>query len=176
MQKLATGMLNRNFPNFKKLPGFTLLEILIVVIIIGISVTFAVLYFGDFGQNKRIQLASESFVQFIKLTQQQAILEASTLGIRLSKNGYQAVRFNLDNAWSSMPSKSLFSFHSLPKGAKLSWKSSIESNTSPEIVLNASGDINQFQVNFLNSQSQTVVRINLSRDGRVKQTFVNDEK
>ena len=54
--------------------GFTLVEILIVIFIISIVMTFAVLSLGDFGASRRIVLAAEQFKSDLISIQQEAIL------------------------------------------------------------------------------------------------------
>ena len=60
------GMRNRD-------QGFTLIEILVVVLIIGITLGFALLAFGDFGRQRQIITAAETFVNYVTLVEQQAL-------------------------------------------------------------------------------------------------------
>ncbi len=46
--KLVIGMKNHK--------GFTLIEILIVLMIIGITLSFAILSFGDFGEGRKVKV------------------------------------------------------------------------------------------------------------------------
>ncbi len=80
--------------------GFTLIEILVVLLIIGITMGFALMAFGDFGEKRRIVVAAEQFTNLIKLVQQQAILETSTLGIDVHDNHYDVLRFKPPASWS----------------------------------------------------------------------------
>lgn len=136
MQKLEIGMSNNK--------GFTLIEILVVLFIIGITIGFALLAFGDFGAKRRVVLASEQFVTYVKLAQQQAILETSTLGITVNNNSYQASRYSLSNSWQLFPAKSIFRKYTFPSEALLKFQSQLSQGTHPQIVINESGDMNAF--------------------------------
>ena len=85
MQKSETGMTRPK--------GFTLIEILIVIVIIGITIGFALIAFGDFGEGKRIRFAAEQLINTIKLSQQKAILESSTLGLKVDQSSYRVFKF-----------------------------------------------------------------------------------
>ncbi len=52
MLRLVIGMQNRARAD---LNGFTLIEILVVIVIVGITLSFALLAFGDFGSERRIR-------------------------------------------------------------------------------------------------------------------------
>ncbi|RUQ88337.1 prepilin-type N-terminal cleavage/methylation domain-containing protein [Legionella septentrionalis] len=146
--KSVTGMQNKR--------GFSLLEILVVIVITGITLTFAMYAFGDFGQARRIVLAAEQFASYVKLVQQQAILETSTLGVNLSPTRYQAIRFNPAAGWETFQQKGIFNVHYFPSGADIKFAASQgkSSKNDPEIIVNASGDMTPFKV-FFNSQDGT---------------------
>lgn len=138
MLKLEIGMYNKR--------GFTLIEILIVLLIIGITVGFAVVAFGDFGAKRRIVFATEQFVNDVKLAQHQAILETGTFGILVNKNTYQIFRFNGAMNWEKVSESSIFRKHTFPDQSSLYFKPQIKTQGNPQIVINESGDMNAFHL------------------------------
>ncbi|WP_165475064.1 type II secretion system minor pseudopilin GspH [Legionella yabuuchiae] len=148
--------------------GFTLLEILIVLVIIGVAVTFALLSFGDFGGKRKIIIAAEQFANYIKLTQQQAILEASTLGIDLRSHGYQVVRYDPQGAWHNVSDKGIFSFQKLPSSAHMHWDGKQSQQDGPEIIINASGDMSPFAVMFDSDNQSNLVTVKGKHDGQIE--------
>lgn len=137
MQKLETGMYNKQ--------GFTLIEILVVLVIIGITVGFAMLAFGDFGAERSVLFAAEQLVHDIKTAQQQAILEIGTYGIRVNQHSYQVFRFDSEH-WQQFRSKKLYQIHLLPKNVTLEFQPKIDSEGNPQIVINESGEMNRFNL------------------------------
>src|SRR3712207_1831206 len=106
--------------------GFTLIEILIVVLIIGIIASVALFAFGDFGKSRQVKVTTEQFVAYIKLVQQRAILEMATLGINLTGEGYKTYRYLSDNNWQPMPKNSLIFHRSFPKDITVTLQSKIK--------------------------------------------------
>lgn len=128
--------------------GFTLIEILVVIVIIGITIGFALIAFGDFGGSKRIIFAGEQIQNTLRLAQQQAILENSTLGLKINNQGYQVLRFQ-NAQWRTGSSKHiLFKPHTLPKDMIVTIKSNQKGSTEPSIVINSSGETNEFTLTF----------------------------
>ena len=149
MQKLVTGT------NVNK--GFTLIELLVVIVIIGITLGFALISFGDFGESRKIIYAAEQLEKNIRLAQQQAILESSTLGLRIDNNGYQLLKLQNTTHWVALPSKSLFKMHYFPKGTYITLKTSFKTNKNePAIVINSSGETNSFMVHFGINKEKTI--------------------
>ncbi|MBF8741307.1 type II secretion system minor pseudopilin GspH [Pseudomonas guariconensis] len=71
--------------------GFTLLELLVVMVLLGIVMGMAGLKFGRDPQRVANQEAS-LFLQMLQHARQQAVLEGRTLGLRLDGQGYQLFR------------------------------------------------------------------------------------
>lgn len=123
-----------------------MVEILVVLLIFGITLSLALMVFGDFGARRRVVFASEQFVNYIKLVQQQAVLEMSTLGIRVNQSTYQALRFDPFSGWRMFPANGIFRQHAFPASTELRFHPSISSGNGPELVMNESGDITPFHL------------------------------
>lgn len=156
MQKLVIGMSVSR--------GFTLIEILVVIVIIGITIGFALLAFGDFGQERRILFFAENMVNSIRLAQQQAILETSTMGIRIDNKSYQILKYQ--NGWNSASNKGIFKTVFVPSNAVLNLKTNSHAKSgSPSIIINASGDMTPFTLNVGSLQNPSITILEGKQDG-----------
>lgn len=161
MQRLVTGMTNKQ--------GFTLIEIMIVIVIIGITVGSALIAFGDFGESKRILFAAEQLTNTLRLAQQQAILETSTLGLHVNNKGYQIVQLQNNSQWSPMSSRGLFKPNTFPQNTLIHLK--INTNPlhgAPEIIISAAGDMTPFTLSFSNNKEHRLALLTGSRNGDLK--------
>ena len=100
MQKLAIGM---------QRDGFTLIEILVVILIISIAMSFALFSIGDFGKQRALMHEGHYFNHYLQLVKHEAILESQTLGIRVKQHGYEVLRLR-DHHWQTLKSHA-FRFH-----------------------------------------------------------------
>ena len=145
MLKLVIGMQNK---------GFTLIEILVVVLIIGIMTGFTLLSFGDFGASRKITMAGEQLVNYVKLTRQQAILASATYGIQIDPLGYQVWHFQAPHSWQPISHESIFKHQSFPKHTVVQLANKgLLMGGSPQIVINPTGDLTPF-VLYLGTKSQ----------------------
>lgn len=79
--------------------GFTLIEVLVVLIIVAIITSVAVLAFGHFGQTRREKMILEVFSETIQTAKQQAIVTPMVLGLSINKNGYCYYQYQPDQSW-----------------------------------------------------------------------------
>lgn len=157
MQKLVTGMRNNR--------GFTLIEIMVVIVIIGITVGFALIAFGDFGEGKRIQFAAEQLVNSMRLAQQQAILETSTLGLRIDSKSYQILQLQ-GSQWSPMSNKGIFKITYFPHNTLITLNTPSRSPIgTPSIIITASGDMTPFTLGFGSTKEGQQVVLTGRRNG-----------
>lgn len=142
-------------PNNK---GFTLIEILIVIVIIGITLGFALMSFGDFGEGRRVLTSAEQLVNTLKLGQQQAILETSTLGLRIDNKSYQLLKYQ--NQWVPFSNKGIFKPTQLPKNTLVNLKTSSNPPIgTPAIIINPSGDMTPFVLTMGTANEPVIVTI-----------------
>lgn len=144
MLKLVIGMQNK---------GFTLIEILVVILIIGITIGFTLLSFGDFGVSRRITMTAEQLVNYVKLTRQQAILASATYGIQVDQSGYQMLRFQAPHSWQPLSHEAIFKHQPFPKHTVVQFANKVLMADHPQIVINPTGDLTPF-VLYLGTKSQ----------------------
>lgn len=72
--------------------GFTLLELMVVVVLIGIVLTFAVGSVGDGGRRDRIQHEAQRLASLVELVGEESVLQSAIIGLRFSENGYEFMR------------------------------------------------------------------------------------
>lgn len=159
MLKLVIGMKNK--------AGFTLIEILVVLFIIGITLGFAMLAFGDFGSKRRIVIAAEQFVNYVKFIQQEAILETGTLGILFDSNSYQVMRFQPLKNWQFMPKKGIFHQQHFPHNAIIHLENNLTKKGEPQIVINAAGDMTPFRLNLGSNEEENIAKVIGEQDGSI---------
>lgn len=68
--------------------GFTLLELLIVVVIMGLMATFAVLSLGSRALDDRLDTEARRLNELIALAAEEAVLQGAELGFVLTADGY----------------------------------------------------------------------------------------
>lgn len=134
MLKLVIGM------QVKKQAGFTLIEILVVLVIISIVMTFAMLSFGDFGTRRAIVAEGQRFIHEINLAKQEAILESTPLVIRINQHGYEVMRFKEPNQW--QPIKSPVFQHAFRKTLRVQ----LNAHKHKQLIVNSDGLITPFEL------------------------------
>ncbi len=149
-----------------KLRGFSLIELLVVLLIISITLGFAMLSYGDFGEKRSIVTAAQEFANYVTLVKQEAILESSTLGIRIDNTGYEALRFQESKTWQLM-AHSIFHHHQLPKRVVIHLKKNRNQTQTPAIIVNASGDMTPFEIHFGTAKAADMVTVIGQSDGAV---------
>ncbi|MDI9819498.1 MULTISPECIES: type II secretion system minor pseudopilin GspH [unclassified Legionella] len=146
--------------------GFTLIEILVVLIIIGITIGFALLSFGDFGASRRATVSAEQFSTYIKLVQQQAILEMSTLGVQVNQDNYRTFRLERDS-WQLMPEKGIFHTRYFPENVIVNLQKAANTFKTPNIIIHSSGDITAFKLSFGTRKKSDIITIIARHDGQL---------
>ena len=139
-------------PKVMRARGFTLIEILVVLLIMGITLRFALLSFGDFGEKRRIITMAEQCAQNIQFLQQQALIQSQTLGITVQAHGYTVMSFNPDTQqWVTIQGAQ----HSYPPNVILH----LQARQNTPIVINPLGEVSAFRLDFGTSSHPPYARV-----------------
>jgi general secretion pathway protein H len=74
--------------------GFTLLELMVVIVLIGIILTFVVRSVGDGGRRDRIQREAQRITALVEMVGEEAVLQSSVMGMHFLEHGYEFMRYN----------------------------------------------------------------------------------
>lgn len=144
-----------------KISGFTLIEILVVLLIISIVMTFAMTSFGDFGAKRAMIAEGQYLIHYIGLVRQESILDGETLGIRIDSTGYEVLRFQEPNHWQPMKS-ALFRHHSFRKGLNIHLNTAHKQSL---LIVYPSGQITPFEAKLGTADEPNMVIISAQEDG-----------
>lgn len=122
--------------------GFTLIEILVVIVILSLMISIATVSTGDSFQRK-MRSEAERLQSVMMAAADEAIYNASELGFYLAEDSYIPLRYDqVAGGWVVMEQRP-FTVHKLPEGMKLDWR--IEGFARP-----SDGDDGQFvEIDFL---------------------------
>ena len=132
--------------------GFTLLEVMVVMVLIGIITSFAVLSVGG-GPRDRLAEEGQRLAALLELHQQEAILRGEVRGVHFSRNGYVLLSQNEKGAWQSPAAEALLIRHELPDDLTLSlWVENrpvdLRAAGGPQVWLLNSGEATEFVAIF----------------------------
>ena len=86
-------------PRSARSAGFTLLEVLIVITIIGILAAVVGLKIGNRAMDDRMQAEAERLYQLVQLAQEETQVKGVALGLRFTADGYQFLALNDKGQW-----------------------------------------------------------------------------
>jgi len=99
--------------------GFTLIEIMVVVIIVATVVSIALLSVGVVGEDNELDTEMRRFAALIETAQDDAMMQGREFGVELMTSSYRFVEFNpLTRAWAEVPGDELYRLRYLPEGVE----------------------------------------------------------
>ncbi len=142
----------------KRAHGFTLLETMVVVLIIGIILSFATLSLRD---NKASLLKEEAqrLSALLELAREEAILSSREYSMILKENGYE-FQYLIENKWSPIADDNILRARQLPKEMIL------EADLEGEAIM--FGEEEEIRIYIFSSGELTPFDIFLHYDGETK--------
>lgn len=147
--------------------GFTLIEILVVLVIFGITAGFALLAFGDFGEKRRIEQSAFQFKNYLEVVQQRAIMEGSTLGVGLGQADYSAFRLQKNTRWVPLSNLNALRPQHFPKGTLFRLAVIGKEMPFPQIIVQSSGDMSAFELILSSAKEINIATITGKPNGTI---------
>jgi general secretion pathway protein H len=159
--------------------GFTLLEILVVVVIIAVMTTIGVLSMGTLGADREIDAELERYADVVEAALEQAQLEGRDYGIRFEPGAYEVYVYAAERQrWETITEDRLYEQHRLPDG--LLYRLEVEGKVLqiggepptapkiPQVVLFASGDVSPYRLKLQRDGVDRVVTVEGQPDGTLE--------
>ncbi len=133
--------------------GFTLLEVMVVMILVGIMTSFALLSVGG-GPRDRLAEEARRLAALVELHQQEAILNSETRAIRFDRESYRILSLDDQDRWRSPAAAANLIQRQLPEDLSLGlWVEGLPvvpdaDDEGPQVLLLASGETTEFAAVF----------------------------
>jgi general secretion pathway protein H len=116
--------------------GFTLLEVLVVIVIIGIIVSAATLGIGVLGRDREAEDQSRRFWAVLQQAREEAELQSLDVGVYVARSGYEFLRYDRRRSkWTPIAGDELYAARELPEGLRLRlWLDSREVVLKPTLA------------------------------------------
>ena len=110
--------MNHYSKKITKQNGFTLIEVMLVIVLVGLMVS--VIQFSASGDKaeETLEMSSKRFAGVFNIAAEYGMLNNLELGLMIDKNGYQFLGYDGEK-WTDVSENLLFSRYELPEGVEL---------------------------------------------------------
>jgi general secretion pathway protein H len=148
--------------------GFTLIEVMVVVILIGILINAAVLSFGRNSPEDLLEREALRLSSLIGLASEEALLRSELIGVDIGEETYGFLRLE-EGEWQPMDDN-LFRTRELPQGMLFSIASTQQvgednEENIPEIILLNSGEMTPFELKLSSDLIDSYYRLTGTETG-----------
>jgi len=192
MRILATGISNdRLNPVSGRLRGFTLIEVLVVVVIVGIISSVVLLSTSLIDDEREIRREARRLASLVELAGDEALLQGRDFGLELVRGGYRFVEYDpLQDRWFEVPGDELLRPRRLPEslefelyvedrrvllsedharlGNEESPTGELRANYAPHTLILSSGQLSPFELRLLSEDAQSGIELPVTPAGEIE--------
>jgi len=96
--------------------GFTLIEILVVVVVIATIVSIGILSLGLLGDDRQLRREAARIGSLLEVAQDEAIMQGREFGLEVMRESYRFVEYDpLQRLWADVPAEDIFRARQLPE-------------------------------------------------------------
>jgi general secretion pathway protein H len=166
--------------------GFTLLELLVVIVIIGVMVAMVTLSFNVLGSDRETAEETRRFWAVLRQAREEAELQAIDIAVFVGATEYEFLRFDTRrNEWRQIADDSLYAPRALPEGLRFRlWMESRElvlkpglpdrskkdenQKWPPQVAVLSSGDVAPFELQIERDAAPALYRMTAQADGDLR--------
>lgn len=169
--------------------GFTLLELMVVVLIIGLLAAAMVLSVGVTGQDQPLEKESERATALVRYVREKAEVETREFGLYLGEHEYEFLTFDpRKGLWRSVDEDEALRLRQLPEGLKLrlvvegrevvlrspdprKTEKQLEEEAKtrvPHVILYSNGDLTPFELTLEREEPVRSVTIASTDEGKIE--------
>ena len=155
--------------------GFTLLELMVVLVIIGVLLSFVGLSTGGDSRAEQMQREATRLIALIDMASEQAVLRSEQLAIRFGESDYEFMLLQAGK-WAALQDDGPLRTRELPKGIEL--RLELEENPppglqaedaeAPQVFLLSSGEMTPFTLTFSAPESEQRFVVKATLLGRLE--------
>jgi general secretion pathway protein H len=181
----VNASVQRTAPGRPDVAGFTLVELMVVVVIIGVLIAGTLLSLSATGRDSQLEQERDRLVAMVQYVRERAELQTREYGLRCLPDGYQFVVYDSrSNQWQKDELDNSLRDRRLPDGLEFALvlegrkvvleapkpqtglKSSVEDLT-PQIMLFSSGDTSDFELTLQRTALGRSLSIKSSANGEL---------
>jgi len=156
--------------------GFTLLELMVVLVIIGVVMTFVTLSMGGDRRADELDREAHRLAALLELASDEAVLRSEQLAVRFGNSDYEFFRLEGDQ-WLPMADDAQFRQRELPKGVFLDLEledspplglETEEDKQMPQVFLLSSGEMTPFILTFSAQETKQRYKIRAGLTGQME--------
>jgi general secretion pathway protein H len=173
--------------------GFTLIEVLVVVMIIGIISAIVVFGIGSLGDDRELQNEARRMTSLIELASDEAMFQGRDFGVEIMQSAYRFVEYDpLTGRWSEVIGDDLMRQRQLRQDTQFDLfledkrvlldieavqpdsdaedddVDGLGEDYLPHVLVLSSGDISPFVLDIIRSSDESSVRLSATPAGELK--------
>ncbi len=156
--------------------GFTLIEIMVVVVIMAVLTTVAVMSIGVLGSDRELDDEGDRYTDVVAAAAEQAGLEGRDFGIWVGPDRYEVLTYvNRRQRWESLSQDRLYESHELPAGIAprleiegrqvLLGRDKPDAPRVPQVLLYSSGDSSAYRLLLAREATDATLTVEGQADG-----------